>query len=74
MRVTYCHLLTEVVSLVSLLQSRGGCDRKKDHIGKNIVLAITWHPTLAWIVFKSQVAVLQSMTTEGTGHMNVNLC
>ena len=74
MRVTYCHLLTEVVSLVSLLQSRGGCDRKMDHIGKNIVLAITWHPTLAWIVFKSQVAVLQSMTTEGTGHMNVNLC
>ena len=39
MRVTYCHLLTEVVSLVSLLQSRGGCDRKMDHIGKNIVLA-----------------------------------
>ena len=42
MRVTYCHLLTEVVSLVSLLQSRGGYDRKMDHIGKNIVLAITW--------------------------------
>ena len=34
MRVTYCHLLTEGVSLVSLLQSRGGCDRKMDHIGK----------------------------------------
>ena len=60
MRVTYCHLLTEVVSVVSLFQSRGGCDRKMDHIGRNIVLAITWHPTLAWIVFKSQEPVQKS--------------
>ena len=74
MRVTYCHLLTEVVSLVSLLQSRGGYDRKMDHIGKISSWLLPGHPTLAWIVFKSQVAVLQSMTTEGTGHMNVNLC
>ena len=70
MRVTYCHLLTEVVSLVSLLQSRGGYVT----LEKISSWLLPGHPTLAWIVFKSQVAVLQSMTTEGTGHMNVNLC
>ena len=74
MRVTYCHLLTEVVSLVSLLQSRGGCDRRIDHIGKKYRPGYYLASDFGVDSVKSQVAALQSMTTEGTGHMNVNLC